>query len=386
MPSNMATLQTLPSSSSSSSASTPFHAMPPQSFDEIPLPGNVSRHTKYLDLSNSGLTRLPTWLAKFQCLEKLNISKNQLRFTEHDLEVLLRCSPNLKILVAHTNLIRQIPKTLERPLFEHHWKGLEQLDLSNNRIENITSFTYCESLAMLQLSANKIQMVPREIRRLQKLELLYLGHNQIEHVGSSICSLSNLQLLALNNNKLEALPASLANLHKLRTLHLHYNQIMTIPTAIVQARCRSGQSCTLREITLRGNPLVTRFVRRRLMQGIRHKPPSLYELACRSVKVNNVHYDNTILSERIIDHLESAHKCPNPVCPGVYFDTRYVQVKFVDCCGAYQLPLQQFLCSPNCMEESESGTSSSTNTSDSELAQGDIDHMYRRVILTGVES
>jgi len=63
-----------------------------------------------------------------------------------------------------------------------------------------------------------------------------------------------------------------------------------------------------------------------------------------------------------------ARKCPNPNCCGVYFDKQYSQVKFVDTCGAYRLPLLQYLCSPNCFEASDpvtsSGTESSSNSND----------------------
>jgi len=352
--------------------------------DEIPSPTDVSKHTQYLDLSNRGLTRIPQWLTKFTSLEKLNLSKNQIQLTERDVQILLQSSPRLKKLVLHTNSIRQVPKMLERRLFENHLVQLEYLDMSNNQIEDITPFTYCKKLTYLQLTANRIQEVPLEIQNVDQLQILYLGYNQITQVSPGMCNLPNLELLGLNNNKLRLVPASLAALSKLRTLHLHYNQIMTIPSELVRNRC--DQVCrdgTLREITLRGNPLVTSFVRRRLMAGIRHKPPTLYELACRTVNLHNIPYDNTVLSERIIDHLESAHKCPNPNCSGVYFDTRYVQVKFVDCCGAYQLPLQQFLCSPNCIEDTEA-SSTSGGSSDSDFNEVDVANLYRRVILSGV--
>lgn len=376
-------IRSIHSLSSSSSNHRPFTVISPM-VDEIPSPTDVSKHTQYLDLSNRGLTRIPQWLTKFTSLEKLNLSKNQIQLTERDVQILLQSSPRLKKLVLHTNSIRQVPKMLERRLFENHLVQLEYLDMSNNQIEDITPFTYCKKLTYLQLTANRIQEVPLEIQNVDQLQILYLGYNQITQVSPGMCNLPNLELLGLNNNKLRLVPASLAALSKLRTLHLHYNQIMTIPSELVRNRCdRVCRDGTLREITLRGNPLVTSFVRRRLMAGIRHKPPTLYELACRTVNLHNIPYDNTVLSERIIDHLESAHKCPNPNCSGVYFDTRYVQVKFVDCCGAYQLPLQQFLCSPNCVEDTEA-SSTSGGSSDSDFNEVDVANLYRRVILSGV--
>jgi len=127
------------------------------------------------------------------------------------------------------------------------------------------------------------------------------------------------------------------------------------------------------------------------MAGLRHKPPSLFELAARSIKENDVDFSGYQLPEHIVHHLKSAVKCANPKCSGVYFENKYINVKFVDCCGAYKLPLLQYLCSPNCaIEEVDSSRSRTTSTSssegsDREFTQQEIDYYHRRVVLTGVD-
>ena len=47
----------------------------------------------------------------------------------------------------------------------------------------------------------------------------------------------------------------------------------------------------------------------------------------------------------------SSHKCVNPSCEGVYFNTKVEHVKFVDFCGKYKIPLMQYLCSAHCTNE-----------------------------------
>ena len=50
---------------------------------------------------------------------------------------------------------------------------------------------------------------------------------------------------------------------------------------------------------------------------------------------------------------------------GVYFQSQYHQIKFVDFCGKYRLPLMQYLCSPRCI--SYSSCSSGNENKENEL-------------------
>ena len=51
------------------------------------------------------------------------------------------------------------------------------------------------------------------------------------------------------------------------------------------------------------------------------------------------------------------------------------QIKFADFCGRYRLPLLQFLCSPNCMIDSDDDTTGSSSDDDYSPAR------MRRVLL-----
>merc|ERR1719219_1486218 len=82
--------------------------------------------------------------------------------------------------------------------------------------------------------------------------------------------------------------------------------------------------------------------------------------------MHDIPYSSKDFRPEIIQYLDMARKCPNPGCCGVYFDSKYVQVKFVDTCGAYRLPLLQYLCSPNCFEPSDPVTSGFSSSGNSE--------------------
>lgn len=97
----------------------------------------------------------------------------------------------------------------------------------------------------------------------------------------------------------------------------------------------------LNELSLRDNPLVHTFIK-----GYEFNPPTLLELAGRKIKTKNIPYNRLFLPRRLSHYLDTAKRCVNPQCDGVYFDSRVKCVKFVDFCGKYRLPLEQYLCSP----------------------------------------
>lgn len=67
----------------------------------------------------------------------------------------------------------------------------------------------------------------------------------------------------------------------------------------------------LQELSLRGNPLVVRFVK-----DMTYDPPSLLELAGRTIKSRNLTYSMQDLPSHLVTYLDLASKCPNPKCAG----------------------------------------------------------------------
>ena len=168
-----------------------------------------------------------------------------------------------------------------------------------------------------------------------RLQVLYLGGNELSSIPGTLGRLRNLQALILCDNKLEHIPPKLADLKKLRSLSLHKNNLKTLPMEIVKLM-------NLEELSLRDNPLVNKFAR-----DYDFNPPSLQELSGRAIKILNIQYSTDVLPSSLVSYLDSAQSCVNPKCKGVYFDSRVRCLKFVDFCGQFRLPLEQYLCSPH---------------------------------------
>lgn len=96
-----------------------------------------------------------------------------------------------------------------------------------------------------------------------------------------------------------------SRLHSLRSLSLHNNLLTYLPREILSL-------VHLQELSLRGNPLVVRFVKEMI-----YDPPSLLELAGRTIKSRNIPYSPYDMPSNLVRYLDLASKCPNPKCAGM---------------------------------------------------------------------
>ncbi|KAJ7315876.1 hypothetical protein JRQ81_002038 [Phrynocephalus forsythii] len=234
-------------------------------------------------------------------------------------------------------------------------RSLRVLNLSGNRFTQVPpSLLALRRLRSLSLGSNRLQSIPPAIQELRRLEFLYLGGNFITSVPPELANLPSLNYLVLCDNKIQSIPPQLAQLHSLRSLSLHNNLLTYLPREILNL-------VHLEELSLRGNPLVVRFVR-----DLTFNPPSLQELAGRTIKIRNVPYVASDLPGNLLRYLNLASNCPNPKCGGVYFDSCVRQIKFVDFCGKYRVPLMHYLCSPECSTPCSSASQSSNSQSESD--------------------
>ncbi|KAL4715708.1 hypothetical protein ACJJTC_006287 [Scirpophaga incertulas] len=120
-------------------------------------------------------------------------------------------------------------------------------------------------------------------------------------------------------------------------------------------------------LSLRDNPLVSRFVRDMTLE-----PPSLLELAGRTIKLHAIPVKLGDIPGTLMNYLSAAQCCVNPKCRGVYFDNRVEHIKFVDFCGKYRIPLLQYLCSSKCITGSWESR---------ELESNPRPYMIRKVLL-----
>lgn len=162
-------------------------------------------------------------------------------------------NPSLQLLRLHFNQISIWPE--ENQLL--NLSGLEQLDLSYNKITKIPQYiTVLQGLSLLTLTGNAIeewispipqgvskefnQSIPPEITGIHKLETLV-------HINISMCSLKSLpfpilqlphlQELIMRSNELTSLPSELCDLKLLALLDVVDNQITHLPENIGMLEC-----------------------------------------------------------------------------------------------------------------------------------------------------
>ncbi|CAN9497661.1 unnamed protein product [Ophioblennius macclurei] len=316
------------------------------------------RDARQLYLSYNRLTALPPSVAVFRNLESLDISNNRLTSICEELSELTR----LRTLVAKNNRLDEfsLPK-------EFGSLPLEVLNFSGNRFEEIPlQCTKLPRLQSLSIGGNRLKSIPAEIENLVSLEMLYLGGNLITAIPPEVANLPYLSYLVLCDNRIQSVPPQLTRLYSLRSLSLHNNLLTYLPREILSL-------VHLQELSLRGNPLVVRFVKEMI-----YDPPSLLELAGRTIKSRNVPYSPSDLPSNLLLYLNLASKCPNPKCAGVYFDSCVRQIKFVDFCGKYRLPLMHYLCSPECTSPCSSNPQSDAESEEENSVPAD---RLQRVLL-----
>ncbi|XP_072300620.1 leucine-rich repeat-containing protein 58-like [Eucyclogobius newberryi] len=317
------------------------------------------RHdAKQMYLNNNWLVSLPSSMCRFSNLEFLDISNNRLTCLNEGITRLTR----LRTLLAKNNRLNEasLPKDFGS-------LQLEVLNFSGNRFEEIPlQCTQMLRLQSLSLGGNRLKSIPPEIENLTSLELLYLGGNLINYIPAEVANLPFLTYLVLCDNRIQSVPPQLTRLNSLRSLSLHNNLLTYLPREILSL-------VHLHELSLRGNPLVVRFVKE-----MTYDPPSLLEIAGRTIKSRNIPYFPYDLPDNLRCYLDLASKCPNPKCAGVYFDSCVRHIKFVDFCGKYRLPLMHYLCSPECTSPCSSNPQSDAESEDESSVPAD---RLQRVLL-----
>ncbi|KAL1022319.1 hypothetical protein UPYG_G00025100 [Umbra pygmaea] len=244
---------------------------------------------------------------------------------------------------------------------------IHTLNFSGNRFEEVPiQFLKLQKLKYLSLGGNKLKSIPAEIENVTSLEMLYMGGNLIASIPPELANLSGLRYLVLCDNRIQSVPPQLTRLYHLRCLSLHNNLLTYLPREIINL-------VHLQELSLRGNPLVVRFIR-----DMMYDPPSLLELAARTIKSQNLLYCPDDLPGNLVHYFSLASKCPNPKCAGVYFDSCVRHIKFVDFCGKFRLPLMHYLCSPKCTSPCSSDPQSDTESDDERGVSAD---RLQRVLL-----
>lgn len=111
--------------------------------------------------------------------------------------------------------------------------NLRTVDLSGNKIEvlpaSVGNFLLLKSLT---LNANRLASLPSEIGKLKKLETLSLNGNRIQQLPPTVGQLKALRTLSLSGNQITEFPSGLGTLRHLDLLDLSRNKIRNVPAAV----------------------------------------------------------------------------------------------------------------------------------------------------------
>lgn len=107
--------------------------------------------------------------------------------------------------------------------------GVCQLSNSNLREFPKELFLISGVLRTLDISENKIAMVPATICKFEHMKQLTMNNNRISSLPDSMCKLTKLESLHCSGNQLSKLPESFSQLVNIRTLVLSDNRLSTFP-------------------------------------------------------------------------------------------------------------------------------------------------------------
>ncbi len=139
----------------------------------------------HLNISYNELTRIPDCIGKLKNLEIIHLSNNKLKEINENLLLLSIDNGSLRSLDVGYNFLTEIPPYLLKPR-----TNLETLETRNN-------------LEILDLSSNKIEVIPKSIIFLAKLKRLLIGDNEIKEIPRNIINIDTLEKLYIIDNILK---------------------------------------------------------------------------------------------------------------------------------------------------------------------------------------
>ena len=177
----------------------------------------------YLDLSRSGLKKLPNEITNLAHLEYLDLSNNELASIPSEISNLLK----LKNLNISYNKLDGLPTKFAA------MKSLVSLNLEGNILRKLPeNFNALTSLIRLNLSKNKLYTLPLEFGDIVNLEYLDLSSNDLAQLPVSFSNFSSLLRLSLAGNNLVKLPDEFGKMQKLNYLDLSNNLFQDFPPAL----------------------------------------------------------------------------------------------------------------------------------------------------------
>ncbi len=141
-------------------------------------------------------------------LEILDLSNNKLSVIPDDLSRLKK----LRILFCSNNRFTELPEVLGG------CQQLEMIGFKSNQIIRVSSAALPSLTRWLILTDNRIEQLPEDIGRLERIQKLALAGNRLTSLPDSIKNCHKLELIRLSANRLYAFPDVLLSLPRLAWL------------------------------------------------------------------------------------------------------------------------------------------------------------------------
>ncbi|KAH0464351.1 hypothetical protein IEQ34_007137 [Dendrobium chrysotoxum] len=139
----------------------------------------------------------------------------------------LEVNNNVRTIDLTNNKVSVLPPDISRLV------QLQRLILANNVLQSLpNTVASLRSLKILTLDGNKISILPDELGSLSKLEQLSVSCNLLTCLPDTIGKLHNLSLLNVSSNKLKSLPPSIGSCIALEELQANDNNIEELPESL----------------------------------------------------------------------------------------------------------------------------------------------------------
>ncbi|APG64830.1 hypothetical protein LPB136_05410 [Tenacibaculum todarodis] len=184
------------------------------------------KNLKYLDLN--WMTINENLLENFRHLQELSLSASEIK-NPSNLFKNLSLNKSLEKLNLSNNKLTILPKEIG------NLKNLQSFYSSNNKFSKKLpdAFYKLTNLKNIEIQGSNIEEVSNNINNLKKLETLKIYHNKIKKLPKKMGNLNNLKDFYLNHNQITELPEDIGKL-KLTYLSLNNNKLKQLPNSIVK--------------------------------------------------------------------------------------------------------------------------------------------------------
>ncbi len=176
-----------------------------------------------LDLSGHALREIPQSLGILTKLLALNLSNNRLSILPQSMKNLSHLS-NLDL---RRNSFEELPDSLCT-------QSLRSLNISGNKITDISFLAECKELRVLDVSSNSLKEIGAVFDVENELRTLNLSNNFLKDITHILPVLRNLQRLNLNGNLISELPENVSNLVSLEEIEITDNLLEKIDEAFFE--------------------------------------------------------------------------------------------------------------------------------------------------------